>query len=143
MSRPHYFGTDDVIYCENAAGRVYLTTNESPIPSGYVRNTARTATEKETVWAKISAQEKRHAEQMTETLYNQRMGRIGEIRSKLNQRKLSVDCTQIERDFIRASLEILDRKEEALNKHSAYGVAAMQEKEAPISSAQKVTIPDA
>jgi hypothetical protein len=142
MSRPHYFGTDDVIYCENAAGRVYLTTYESPLPPGFQRSVARTAAEKEAVWAKISAQEKIHAEQITKDLYDKRVGRIHEMRDKLNQRKLSADCSQMERDFIRAAQEILDRKEDTLNKHSAYGVAHMQEKEQPIS-AGKVILTDA
>lgn len=144
MTRPHYFGTDDVIYCENAEGRVYLTTMESPLPPGFQRSVARTAPDKEKVWARINEQEKRHAESLTETLFNQRLGRIKQMRSAYNQRKLASDCSQAERDFIRAAEEILDRKEDALNKHSAYGVAAMQESEAPLApSSQKVILTDA
>ena len=144
MSRPHYFGTDDVIYCENAEGRVYLTTYESPLPEGFQRSVARSAQEKEAVWARISLQEKVHAEQLTETLYRQRKDRILDMRSKLNQRKLAADCTQAERDFIRAASEILDRKEDAMNKHSAYGVADMQAHEAPVKpSSAKVILSDA
>ncbi len=144
MSRPHYYGTDDVCYCENAAGRVYLTTPESPIPEGFQRSVARTAADKEAVWAKIAAQERRHAEQMTETEYNQRIGRMTELRSVMNQRKGSGDCSQAEKDFIRAAMEVLDRKEHAIQQFSTYGVAAMQQTEAPLPpSSNKVTVSDA
>jgi hypothetical protein len=72
MSRNAYLGNDSVYYCEDAKGHIFLTTPESPVPAGFQRFHATTVWEVEKIWKRIDQQERKQAEQMTETLYNQR-----------------------------------------------------------------------
>jgi len=132
MSKPHHLGTDNVTYAEDATGYVYLTVPQAPLKPGFMLKVAQSAKAKERVWARLDQQERRAAAEMTETIYARRMGRIAAIRDNLNARKNAADATQAERDFIRASLEALDRKERIMQQSSVYGVAAMQERDAPL-----------
>jgi hypothetical protein len=138
MSRNAYLGTDKVWYREDAKGTVVLTTPESPLPPGWQRYEAATAAEVERVWKRIDQQERRQAEKMTESLFNNRKGKILEMKSTLDARKIAPDCTNAERDFIREAVKILNRKEDVLNRCSIFGVAAMQEKEAPVAASSTV-----
>ena len=143
MSRRNaYLGDDSVYYCENSAGHVFLTTPESPIPEGFQRFHATTVWEVERIWKRIDQQEKRDAERMTETMYLQRKAKLEAMKSHLATRMASSDCSNAEKDFIRESLKVLNRKEDILNSHSVYGVAFMQQKEAPLPAAvnEKVTV---
>ena len=132
MKRNACLGDESVWYCENSGGHVFLTTPESPVPEGFQRFHATTVWEVERVWKRLDQQERRAAEQMTEKIFLQRMAKIQVIKSGLEQRKLAADCSNAERDFIRESIKVLNRKEDTLNKCSVYGVAYMQQKEKPL-----------
>ena len=139
-ARRAYLGADSVFYAENAAGHVHIATPQSVLAPGFVLKCADTVPEVERFWKRMDQQERDRAERMNEALFRQREGRLKDMRANLNSRLLMLDCSVAERDFIKASLAILDRKERILQTFSVYGVAFMQEHEAPLApSNQKVT----
>ena len=150
--RRAYLGSDSVYYCENSAGHIFITSPYSPVPEGFVRKVADTAADAERVWKRVDEQTRRDHAQLTEADYARRAERITRFRSSLQSRMTSAECSQFERDAIRYALDFCDRKEQELNRNTVYGVAAMQEREAPVApappappapTAQKVTLTDA
>jgi len=146
MSRNAYLN-DKVYYCEDSGGHIFLTTPESPIPEGFIRLTAETVPDIERVWKRLDQQERRRMERMNEEDFKKREAQINAFRSRLHERMKATDCSPVEKDMIRYSLDFLQRKQDALYKNSVYGVAKMQESEAPLAPtpapAPKVTVPDA
>lgn len=132
--RRAYLGDDAVWYAENNAGRVYITISGAPPKEGYAIKCAETVPQVEWLWKKLDQQEREQAQRMNEAIYNRRSSNIALMRSHLRQRAMSVDCSPLERDFISQAQQILDRKQDAMDKFSVYGVAAMQEHEAPLSA---------
>lgn len=131
-SRRAYLGSDSVWYAENAAGHVHIASPQSVLAPGYMLKCADTVPDVERFWKRMDAQERAAAERMNEALFRQREGRLRDMRANLNRRRLSLDCSNAERDFIKQCLAILDRKEDILQRNSVYGVAFMQEHEAPL-----------
>jgi len=132
MTRRAYLGEDSVHYAENQEGYVYITTPQSALREGFTHKVAETVPDVEAFWKKMDAQERAAASQMNERLYQLRKDRMDILRRKLNTRAEQADCTAMERDVIRESLKVLDRKEEILMRNSIYGVAEMQMREAPL-----------
>ena len=132
--RRAYLGSDSVTYAENAEGRVYITVPSAPPKEGYAIKRAETVQQVEWLWKKLDEQERNEAKRMNEAIYARRSGNIALMKSHMRQRKMSVDCTQVERDFIAQAEKILDRKQEAMERFSVYGVAAMQESAQPLSA---------
>ncbi|HEY1209559.1 MAG TPA: hypothetical protein VGE85_09330 [Terracidiphilus sp.] len=142
-ARRAYLGADSVFYAENAAGHVHIASPQSRLAPGYTLKCADTVPDVERFWKRMDAQEREAAEKMNEALFRQRERRLADMRANLNRRLLSLDCSNTERDFIKQCLAILDRKEDILQRNSVYGVAFMQEHEAPLAPtpAKKVDVP--
>lgn len=138
MRRNAYLGSDAVTYAENSDGYVYLTIPESPLKEGFVRKVADTVPQLERLWKLLDEQEKRRMDQLNEHDWSVRRASIQRMRDSLNARAIAIDVSPFERDFIKASLDVLDRKERHLYANRIYGVAAMQEKEAPLAPAPAV-----
>jgi hypothetical protein len=130
--RKAYLGADSVFCAENAQGHVHIASPQSRLAPGYRLKCADTVPDVEQFWKRMDAQEREAAEKMNEALFHQRERRLADMRANLNRRLLSLDCSNAERDFIKQCLAILDRKEDILQRNSVYGVAFMQEHEAPL-----------
>src|ERR1019366_6643030 len=141
-NRHAYLGSDSVFYAENAQGHVHIATPQSVLAPGYMLKCADTVPAVERFWKRMDAQEREAAERMNEALFKQREARLHDMRANLNSRLLMLDCSNAERDFIKRALVIIDRKENTLQRNSVYGVAFMQEHEAPLAPtpAKKVDV---
>ncbi len=131
-----YMGSDSVYYCENSAGHVYITSAESPIREGYVKKVAETVYDIDYFFARMNQQEKQRNESLTEEIYRRNEAWLAENRSNLQQKLMNSD-NEMEKDIIRAWIEAVNNKTAKMQRNSVYGVAAMQEKEAPIKSSVK------
>ena len=145
MSRRAYLGSESVVYCENSAGHVFLTTVESPIPEGFIRKVAETVWDVEAVWKKLDQQEREEAARMSKAIYDKRQAGVRALRDFANRRMAASDCGTAEKDFLREWIEILNRKQSVMDNFSVYGVAYMQEREKPLPAAtnQRVILTDA
>jgi len=140
MTRRAYLGKEAVVYCENSEGHVFLTSFESPIPEGFVRKVADTVTDVEKIWKRLDQQEKDNAAKMSYQIFEKRQRGVKHLRDFADQRMKAADCSNAEKDFLREWITILNRKQKVMDEFSVYGVAHMQEVEAPLpASVNKVT----
>jgi len=125
-------GNEELVYCQNSAGYVFLTSIMSPVPEGFIRYSTKAPSEMDKVFAKLDQQERRRYAEMTERTYNNRKEFIESNLSNLRARLGSVDCDQREKEFIRAWIEAFNRRQTKLQQSTVYGVSAMQTTEAPL-----------
>lgn len=133
-------GIEKLIWAQNAEGRVFLTSYESPLPHGYQRFSTTTPSEMDRVFRKLDAQTKEEQGHMTYMLYLRRRELIAKWRSDIRQRMTATDCSEKERAILRAALAACDKREQKLNRNSVYGVSAMQSNEAPLPPRNKRVI---
>jgi hypothetical protein len=123
-------GLEKLWFCRNAAGRIFITSPQSPIPTGYVRYATTIPKEMDKVYAQLDLQTRREYADMTEADFNRRKNTINEWRSNIRSRMASSDCSNFERDLLKAALSACDKREEKLNRLTVYGISAMQTTEA-------------
>lgn len=123
-------GVEKLFYCKNAAGWIYLTSPASPVKPGFVRYSTTVPAEMDKVFARLAQQTRAENENLTYALYVRRKDLIDKWRGDIRARMIASDCSNEERDILRAALAACDRREEKLNRNTVYGVSAMQTTEA-------------
>jgi hypothetical protein len=88
------------------------------------------------VFRKIHEQERERTEKEIEKLWSRGRAYYEELRSRLNQRLLSVETSEWEKAFIRESLRLMNERDFEAQKNTKYGVSAMEESEAPLEGAR-------
>lgn len=123
-------GVEKLWWAQNAQGHCYLTSPSSPLRAGYQRFSTTTPSEMDRVFAILDRQTKAEHGKLTYELYLRRKDLIDKWRSDIRARMTAADCSNAERDVLRAALKACDAREEKLNRNSVYGVSAMQKEEA-------------
>ena len=130
-SRNATLGAETVIYQENAAGHVFLSSRQSPLKEGYMLKYAETAADADKIFARLSQQEAQKAAKMNEREYNRRKEKLIHWRDGLLA-KLSNLPNDFSRDFVKSAIQAAENKLSRLENNSVYGVSAMQLEEAPL-----------
>lgn len=125
-------GNEKLVWCENSAGHVFLTSIMSPIPEGFIRCSTTIPAEMDRIFKKLDQQERKQYAEMTEKAYNARKEFIDANLSNLRSRLAMADCSQREKDVIRAWIAAFNRRQKKLQECTVYGVSAMQTTEAPL-----------
>ena len=123
-------GLERLVWAQNGQGHVYLTSPASPLRPGYQRFSTTTPSEMDRVFKILDRQTKEENGNLTYALYLRRKHLIDQWRSDIRARMVAADCSNNERDILRAALAACDRREEKLNRNSVHGVSAMQTTEA-------------
>jgi len=124
-------GLEKLVYCKNdATGHIYLSSMASPVKPGYTRYSTTIPADMDKVFAKLAQQTHEENECLTYALYMRRKGMIDKWRSDIRARMVSSECSNEERDILKAALAACDRREEKLNRSTVYGKSAMQTTEA-------------
>ena len=123
-------GVEKLVYCKNASGYIYLSSMASPVKPGFVRYATTIPAEMDKVFAKLAQQTREENEHLTYALYMRRKGMIDKWRGDIRARMVSAECSNEERDILKAALAASDRREEKLNRSTVYGKSAMQTTEA-------------
>ena len=124
------FGSEEIVWCENSEGYVFLSSRQSPIPEGFIRCSTKVPSEMDKIFKKLDQQERAKYAKMTEDAYNRRKDFIESNLSNLRT-KLANSSNNFERVVIRAWIEAFNRKQAKLQECTVYGVSAMQTTEAP------------
>jgi hypothetical protein len=77
-------------------------------------------------------QEREQNEKFLEQLYSRSREKYEALRSALRDRLSSSGVSDAEKNIIRAAFRLMDERDHKMQQNTAYGVSAMQEKEAPI-----------
>lgn len=123
-------GVERLVWAQNGQGHVYLTSPASPLRPGYQRFSTTTPSEMDRVFKILDRQTREENGNLTYALYLRRKHLIDKWRSDIRARTVSVDCSEAERDILRAALAACDGREEKLNRNSVHGLSAMQKSEA-------------
>jgi hypothetical protein len=123
-------GLEKLYWAKNTHGYIYLTSPSSPLKAGFTRYATTIPSEMDKVFAKLAQQTRKENGNLTYRLYLRRKDLIDKWRSDIRSRMISVDCSDAERDLLRAALAACGRREEKLNRNSVHGVSAMQTTEA-------------
>src|ERR1700761_4897744 len=108
-------GIEKLVYAKNSSGYIYLTSPTSPLRPGFIRYSTTTPSEMDKIFAKLDQQTRAENANLTYELYMRRKHLIDEWRSNIRSRMISTDCSDAERDILRAALAACDSREEKLN----------------------------
>lgn len=125
-------GIEKLWWQQNAQGRVFLSSPQSPVPHGFQLFSTTTPSEMDRIFKKLDQQTREEHGNLTYMLFLRRKDLIKKWRSDIKSRMLAQDCSNRERDILRAALAACDKREEKLNRNSVYGVSAMQTREQPL-----------
>ena len=116
------------VYFENAQGYVIIAPDQShPTPQGFERREAKTLREIDRLTERMNRQDRDMFSRMMEKDKQQMLVKHDQIRAKLRQRLLAVDCSRPERLFILGAMDYLRRKEEEITKFSYRGYFQQRE----------------
>lgn len=124
---------EPVIYFENKRGRVIVAPDTShPTPEGYQRRECRTLAEVDALTRRVNAQDQAHFDDLMEKDRRIMQLKRESIKAKLSQRLLAIDCTPIERAFIKGAFAYFDRKERESAKCIVRGYFSQREYDHPL-----------
>jgi hypothetical protein len=106
-----------VVYFENKEGYVIVAPDRShPTPQGFIRRECHHLHEVDRLTRKLQTQDRNMFSRLMEKDRKQIQAKHEQIKSKLRQRLLAVDCSRVERLFILGAFQYLDKKERELLK---------------------------
>jgi hypothetical protein len=112
----------------------------TPLRNGFNRHKTNQPQEMDRVFRKIHEQEREKNEQVIEKLWSRGREYYEVLRSRLNQRLLSVTTSEWEKSFIRESLRLMNERDHEAQKNTKFGVSAMEESAAPLEGERKKVI---
>lgn len=122
MSTPHNAERISVLYFQNAVGYVIIAPDRShPCPDGFEKRYCTTLAEIDSLTRKLNRQDTDMFSRMQQKDRAILAARHGQIKAKLGQRLLAVDCTRMERLFIHRMFQYLEKKEAELLKCEVRG----------------------
>jgi hypothetical protein len=125
-------GKEKLWYAENAVGRIYFTSPMSTLQPGYVLRSTTSPREMDRLFNRMHEQEREQNERFIEKMFNRGRAHFDGLRSALRDRLVTAGVSDGEKNIIRASLKLMDQKDEKMKQNTVYGVSAMQETEAPL-----------
>jgi hypothetical protein len=123
-------GKERLWYAENAAGHIFFTSPMSPLPPGFARYSTTNPKEMDRLFNKMHAQEREANERFVEQLYSRNREKYEALRSALRDRLNAAGVSDAEKNIIRASLALMDERDQKMQQNTVYGVSAMQEGDA-------------
>lgn len=112
-----------VVYFERADGYVYVPADSSrQTPAGYERKEANTLKEIDKLTTRLNRQDQQQFDRIFEQDHAQLVEFHNRKREILGRRLLAVDCTPIERAFIRSAFAYFKRKEDEALKYTVRGM---------------------
>ena len=134
-------GKEVIWFDENpATTQVVMTSPLTPLRNGFNRHKTNQPKEMDRVFRKIHEQEREKNEQVIEKLWSRGREYYEVLRSRLNQRLLSVTTSEWEKSFIRESLRLMNERDHEAQKNTKFGLSAMEESEAPLEGERKKVI---
>lgn len=132
MPNPHNAERICTIYFENANGYVIVAPDHAhPTPQGYERKEARTLHDIDLLTKRLNTQDQNYFNHLMAQDRAQILAKHAQIKSRLGQRLLAIDCSPFERLFIRRSFAYLDRKAADLVKCEVSGYFHQREYDSP------------
>jgi hypothetical protein len=126
-------GKEVVWWDENpATGHVIMTKPNTPQRLGYNRHSTKKPAEIRRLHRKMFEQETDAGQKFVEKLWGRGRPYYEKLRSRLTQRMLASDCSNLEKDIIRESLRLMDERQQSELNSTRYGVSAMEESAAPL-----------
>ncbi len=126
-------GREVVWYDQNpATGHVVMTSPMTPHRVGYNRHKTNQPKEMDRVYRKIHEQEREKNEKLIEKIWARGRSHYEALRSRLEARRLSADCKEWEKAFIREALQRMADRDHANQENTRYGVSSMEDAPAPL-----------
>lgn len=124
---------EPVIYFENKRGRVIVAPDtRHPTPVGYERKECRTLAEVDALTRRVNSQDQAHFDDLMEKDRLIMQSKREKIKATLGQRLLAIDCSAIERSFIKGAFAYFDRKERESAKCVVRGYFSQREYDHPL-----------
>lgn len=132
MSDSHNHERIKVLYFVNRAGYVIIAPDQRhPCPSGFEPRYATNLREVDSLTRTLNRQDTDMFSRLMEKDRKAIEHKHAQIRAKLGQRLLAVDCSRIEALFIRRMFAYLDKKEAELRKCEVRGYFHQREYDSP------------
>lgn len=132
MSSNHNDERIGVVWFENKAGYVIVAPDHShPTPQGFERKECRTLHEIDVLTKRLNRQDTDMFSRLMENDRRQMRAKHEQIRSKLGQRLLAVNCSNVERLFILRHFRYMDQKEKEILKCEVNGYFHQREYDSP------------
>src|ERR1700752_129351 len=122
MKDGHNHERISVVYFENASGYIIVAPDSKhPTPTGFERRECHTLREIAALTRRVNLQDTDKFSRLMAKDRAQMRSRHEQIRSKLMQRLLAVDCGRMEALFIRRAFQYLAQKEEEMTRCEVNG----------------------
>jgi hypothetical protein len=132
MSGNHNDERIAVVYFEDKSGYVIVAPDQRhPTPANFERKECHTLREIDRLTQRLNRQDTDTFTRLTQSDLAQMKVRHGQIRSKLGQRLLAVDCNCWERVFIQRMFAYMDRKEAEIARCEVRGYFHQREYDSP------------